>query len=911
MEKGLSLSRKSVLVLLISLLVAFAGFMMFGRTVRADESGNGWTLTDEGVLTITDAEAFNYNQDWKESSIEIKSVIIGGDIVSVPDFAFNDFRTITSVDLGNVKSVGYYSFSDCRALTDIDLSKLEYIDSFGFSYCKSLTSVDIRNVVTLEQNAFQACTSLKSVTADKLETIGSTVFGGCSKLETFTFVNSSNVTSIGIGCFDSCEKLTSLDLSKVTSIPYTAFGGCKALSDLKLGDLTSISSDSFYNCQSLKEIDLSNITKIPDSAFSNCTSLLKVNLENVTSIGYGAFCGCTSLYSVSSLENVESIDRLAFKNCSALEGELNLGKVSSIPDEAFYGCSAITIVNLSTTDSVTIGKSAFYRCTKLRQVSDGNISSVGKEAFEFCTALINIELFKASTISDSAFSGCTKLGHAYMDNVKSIGTSAFASCTNMTQVRLGSDLTVIEQYTFKNCKSLMQINLQYVKEIKNEAFYGCENLVRADLRSVENIRANAFSGSFIRFITISPALENIWGGFPVEQVNTLTFVGSKSQTRWDPQTVFPNALITYTAFDVVFVNGDQQEIQYVDKNRNAVKPEDLTMTDFRFTGWYTDNTFATLFDFNTRITKDITLYAGWAKDLSSSVFKGYTLSLQGDIAVNFYTILPEANANNDYLKFTVNGISGSQKVYLKDSETIVSDGNTYHVFKCRVPAKNMTSKITAELYVNGEVLASNEYSVKEYALYIFEHENKYQKAIPLVRAMLNYGAYAQLYFNCNTDDLANAGIDNTGYSLNDAVFSKPYDSGKTKLPNGLTFSGVSATFESDTILKLRFTRSQTYYYYTFILKDGTNETVITPEYNGNEVLIKITNIPAHKLDYDFEIDIVVDGDNTKYRVVYSPMTYAYNIITREKDAVRTDELKNLMKSFYLYNKEAKKYLGLA
>ena len=79
--------------------------------------------------------------------------------------------------------------------------------------------------------------------------------------------------------------------------------------------------------------------------------------------------------------------------------------------------------------------------------------------------------------------------------------------------------------------------------------------------------------------------------------------------------------------------------------------------------------------------------------------------------------------------------------------------------------------------------------------------------------------------------------------------------------------------------------------------------------SGGQKLIKISNIPANRLADDFKIKIVVEGDSTEYFVTYSPMNYAYNVINREENEVRTPELKNLMKALYLYSEAAKAYIN--
>lgn len=52
----------------------------------------------------------------------------------------------------------------------------------------------------------------------------------------------------------------------------------------------------------------------------------------------------------------------------------------------------------------------------------------------------------------------------------------------------------------------------------------------------------------------------------------------------------------------------------IDDGRIAAKPDDLVESGWTFTGWYLDRDCTTKFDFNTPITSDITLYAGWLKN---------------------------------------------------------------------------------------------------------------------------------------------------------------------------------------------------------------------------------------------------------------------------------------------------------
>ena len=53
---------------------------------------------------------------------------------------------------------------------------------------------------------------------------------------------------------------------------------------------------------------------------------------------------------------------------------------------------------------------------------------------------------------------------------------AFYELPNLPEVQLGADVTEIRNYCFKNCASLVSINLEGVDFIREGAFYGCAAL---------------------------------------------------------------------------------------------------------------------------------------------------------------------------------------------------------------------------------------------------------------------------------------------------------------------------------------------------------------------------------------------------------------------------------------------------
>ena len=60
--------------------------------------------------------------------------------------------------------------------------------------------------------------------------------------------------------------------------------------------------------------------------------------------------------------------------------------------------------------------------------------------------------------------------------------------------------------------------------------------------------------------------------------------------------------------------GSFVETQVITKGQKAVRPSDPVKTGYEFVNWYADAAFAALYDFNTAVAADITVYAKWKKN---------------------------------------------------------------------------------------------------------------------------------------------------------------------------------------------------------------------------------------------------------------------------------------------------------
>lgn len=158
----------------------------------------------------------------------------------------------------------------------------------------------------------------------------------------------------------------------------------------------------------------------------------------------------------------------------------------------------------------TIGKEAFYFCTSVTEIIlPDTVYTIEDFAFAGCTSLEKI-VIPASVISigDFAFYGCESLKTVIFEgtSLKSIGDYAFFDCENLETIALPEGLVTIGNASFFECKSLTKITApSTLKEIGTMAFYDCEALntdgALTLTASIENIGEYAFTGINKEFIS--------------------------------------------------------------------------------------------------------------------------------------------------------------------------------------------------------------------------------------------------------------------------------------------------------------------------------------------------------------------------------------------------------------------------
>lgn len=272
------------------------------------------------------------------------------------------------------------------------------------------------------------------------------------------------------------------------------------------------------------------------------------------------------------------------------------------------------------------------------------------------------------------------------------------------------------------------------------------------------------------------------------------------------------------------------------------------------------------------------------------IFAGHTVSLDDDIAVNYYMLLGDevTSQENAQMQFYVPDTSSE---YMNQNVAVSAAGQNsgYYVFKCRVAAKDMDSQIQAKLVYGGNESDVQTYSVREYAQYLIDHQNEkpsYVDAAPLAEAMLNYGDYAHNYFSSEA-------------ALEDIDINIPEKGYTENLPAGVSFDGATLSLKSKTSLSLYFISASDI---ELTMEGKTAGVDYDIDHSGNEYVIRIRNISAAKLNDNFTVTVTSNGQSGT--VTYSPMTYCYKAQTSSNA-----KLANVVKALYLYWLEADEYFN--
>lgn len=777
---------------------------------------------------------------------------------------YNDERLVISgtgamKDYGSSTDTSPWSGVAYRSLIKkvVIESGITHIGNYSFYFCQDIESASIPDTVTtIGIDAFGQCENLSSVNIpNSVQIIGNYAFWRCRHLSSISIPNS--VTTIGKYAFSECAFLTITLPDSVTNIGESAFSSCRNLYKAVLpNSITTIPKSMFEGCRNLSQVTIpSSITGIDEYAFAACGFTTLSIQSTITSIGHGAFSNNDLLKTVVIPSSMTDIGTYTFFSCDSLESVTIPDTVTQIGANVFSWCEKLTSIEIPS--SVTsIGNFAFNRSGLTSIDIPYGVTELGEGAFSDCYDLETVTIPGSVTvIGERAFENCRKLtGAVIPSGVTRIEKQTFSGSA-IKSVTIPDTVTYIGYQAFYNCTGLTEVVLpKSLTTIESMAFMGCSKITSIDIPGkVTKIGDNAFNGC--------------------EKVTELHCYADPDRLSWEDPYSY--------AFARPY--GSHKTICYVPRN---------TLSR------YTSGKFASV---NVTFTEEINM------DIGEHLY-GYTLSLEGDIGVNFYMKFNDIDAlsSNAEMVFTIRDLDGTKTRTQSVKVNSVTPKDGYYIFKCKVNAKEMTSLITAQIVDGNTMSAPYTYTVQQYADYILKNPAKYADEQDLVKAMLNYGAYSQIYFNYNTRKLANSILSDSDKDVSGVTAATLADY-EDKLTEADTrfetpVSHMSAYYanlslESETTLNIKFKGVPA----GTVFKLG--DKVLDVDIKSDDLTtVSITGISAKELNSYFTITIIF-SNSQEYSFTYSPMNYCYNVLHRN----RSDELSNTVRALYLYNLAADSY----
>ena len=289
---------------------------------------------------------------------------------------------------------------------------------------------------------------------------------------------------------------------------------------------------------------------------------------------------------------------------------------------------------------------------------------------------------------------------------------------------------------------------------------------------------------------------------------------------------------------------------------------------------------------------------------------GNSLSLRGNIGINFYLTLPRNLTFDLGAYVTING----EKFLIRDAEHGGIDDDPYgeyYKFTWTVPAKRMNDPVTIQIFNVRDVpyllLDRNgvdytdgyTYSVADY---LKQARGQYESGAlrELVDAMSDYGSFAQTFFKYDTDSAATVTSAIASVSADNFAAYEPQIAQTENA--GISYAGSNLTLESETTLrhffKLESGHSVSEYAFTV---DGTS---VTPVSRSEGYCVEIPDIVAKNLGKSYAVTVsLTSGGDAVTITNYSALSYGYRALNNSTD----EALLNLVKALYLYNRKADAY----
>ena len=519
------------------------------------------------------------------------NIVIPASVTEIGSDAFLNCVDVTAVTFkgnrANDLKIGARAFAGLTSLTTVIFEGTENVATYD-------------GEITIGEDAFAVASgatptlsNLKFMSGVIVDTIGESAFANQTKLPTIVYEDGAVVKNYASNAFAGCTMFAEIKIpANTVKIASNAFKNCTKAAKIVVEEGTSeliIETGAFTGCKAVISVDLpKNVTSFNGAAFDGCLALASINIDpenpnyrSENGVVYNATKTTLIFYPkalvLAEIKNEQDevikaagvVNNLAstlteisasvFASNADLKAVVIPASVSKIAEKAFYSCTGLTSVTFATegtvATSLSIGTSAFEKCTKLTEGANGislpaYTTSIGTSAFSGCTAMTTLTIpsnAALTTIGDSAFKGIKITSLTIPSNITTIGNTAFGS-TSITSLTIPTTVTKIEAGAFSKCTSLASVtitpaadgqtvaNLELgdltsttgvfdgctkltsvnlgnrVSLIGNRTFYGCNNTAFTSIdlgNKVTKIGASAFYNVRLASITIPTSVTEI------------------------------------------------------------------------------------------------------------------------------------------------------------------------------------------------------------------------------------------------------------------------------------------------------------------------------------------------------------------------------------------------------------------
>ncbi|MGN0649739.1 MAG: leucine-rich repeat protein [Oscillospiraceae bacterium] len=667
-----------------------------------------------------------------------------------------------------------------------------------------------------------------------------------------------------------------------------------------------VQGKSFLGCENLKTITLpDSLERVDGFAFQYCSSVTSMTIpKNVSYIVWSPFNEMASLTEINCAAENEyytSVDGVLFtKDMTAVvaypvgrKGAYTVPEtVRYIEPYVFSGAKYLTEINIL-----------------------GSIEGINNGAFDGCQSLNSVVINEGvKYVGCYAFSGCTGIKSFYVpESVTNIGDGAFGFSDPWTLnpdfYLSGKEGSMIEAYAFRYGIPFNPVGTAENDPFDNEnsqssSVDGIDGDILAtppvNIQDKENgsfdFGSYFFSVSKITDLEKEEAYQELLQGKDSDTVHFLDFdlTDEEGTSHGEDFTGLIMVDIPYPLEQLGNGYGRYHLYRMTENGIEEIPGKHVSISGSHFYRVYLEH------------FSDYALVE--TEDVSSAACVSHSILLGDDIGVRFYMELTgEFASEQSKMVFTVSGKQSEMTV--ADAEKTVLNGKEVYVFTCHVAAAEMADSISAQVVCGKTVSEAITYSVQEYASYILANQGEnaeFAKAAPLVKAMLNYGTYAQLFFNHNSESLANAGLSENEKLLTEksSMELSGYKYNVTDSDADIDFVGQLLTLKNKVTVRLYFTDNSDG---AFDISDFTvtsggaavdkSRLAVGSDTRGQYLVI--SGIGAGDFDRAFEISV---GDVTISN--YSVFSYIRQAVNNADS-----KLVNVARAMYDYNRSVENYLS--